>query len=49
MGNLRSAKGFEKVGVVALITDDTKVIEKAKAWCCPAWARSGCYDGLVSG
>lgn len=50
MGNLRSVqKGFEKVGVVAEITDDTKVIEKAKGVVLPGvGAFKDCYDGLVS-
>lgn len=50
MGNLRSVqKGFEKVGVAAEITDDTKVIEKADGVVLPGvGAFKDCYDGLVS-
>lgn len=50
MGNLRSVqKGFEKVGVVAEITDDTSVIEKADGVVLPGvGAFKDCYDGLVS-
>lgn len=50
MGNLRSVqKGFEKVGVVAEITDDPHVIEKADGVVLPGvGAFKDCYDGLVS-
>lgn len=50
MGNLRSVqKGFEKVGIVAEITDDTKIIEKAEGVVLPGvGAFKDCYDGLVS-
>ncbi len=50
MGNLRSVqKGFEKVGISAEITDDTKTIEKAQGVVLPGvGAFKDCYDGLVS-
>lgn len=50
MGNLRSVqKGFEKVGVVAEITDDVKTIEDARGVVLPGvGAFKDCYDGLVS-
>jgi len=50
MGNLRSVqKGFEKVGHAAVITDDSRVIEKAQGVVLPGvGAFKDCYDGLVA-